>query len=160
MILVLKSFKILLYLEEISILNRRRFNVDEPNELNQSYESFFKEYSIFDDSTKKALFLEGFLVQELLNIQYKYRGSTPFRKKLNGLKIDEKTAKKVFTEAINKLEEYEKNFSKKLEEAIAAYLIKSDFSKYSVDELSYYFTLGMALGKRIKEDKDNVEEKQ
>jgi hypothetical protein len=26
--------------------------------------------------------------------------------------------------------------------------------------LSYYFTLGMALGKRIKEDKDNVEEKQ
>ena len=160
MILVLKSFKILLYLEEISILNRRRFNVDEPNELNQSYESFFKEYSIFDDSTKKALFLEGVLVQELLNIQYKYRGSTPFRKKLNGLKIDEKTAKKVFTEAINKLEEYEKNFFKKLEEAIAAYLIKSDFSKYSVDELSYYFTLGMALGKRIKEDKDNVEEKQ
>jgi CRISPR-associated protein Csh1 len=109
---------------------------------------------------KKALFLEGVLVQELLNIQYKYRGSTPFRKKLNGLKIDEKTAKKVFTEAINKLEEYEKNFFKKLEEAIAAYLIKSDFSKYSVDELSYYFTLGMALGKRIKEDKDNVEEKQ
>jgi len=158
MIQVLRSFKILLYLEEISILNRRRFSVDESNELNQSYEGFFKEYPIFDDSTKKALFLEGILVQKLLNIQYEDRRSTPFRKKLNGLKIDERTAKKVFTEAINKLEEYKKNFFKKLEEAIAAYLIKSDFSKYSVDELSYYFTLGMALGKRLKEDKDNVEE--
>lgn len=156
-ILTLKSFKILLYLEEINILNRRRFNV---NELNEAYESFFKEYNIFDDNTKKALFLEGVLVQKLLNIQHIDRGSTPFRKKLNSLRIDEKTAKKIFTEAINKLEEYEKNYYKNLEEAIATYLIKSDFSKYSVDELSYYFTLGMTLEKKLKENnKDSMEEK-
>ncbi|MEO1784002.1 TIGR02556 family CRISPR-associated protein [Thermodesulfobium sp. 4217-1] len=154
-IFTLKSFKILLYLEEINILIRRRFNV---NESNENYESFFKHYPIFDDSTKKALFLEGVLIQRLLNIQYRDRNSKPFRKKLNGLKIDEKIAKKIFSEAINKLEEYDENYYKKLEEIIGSYLMNSDFSRYSVDELSYYFTLGMVLEKKFKKNEENLEE--
>lgn len=154
-ILVLKSFKILLYLEEIKILIRRRFNVIE---LNENFESFFKHYPIFDDSTKKALFLEGVLVQKLLNIQYHNRNSKPFRKKLNGLKIDEKVAKKIFTEAINKLEEYDENYYCKLEEIIGSYFINSDFSRYSVDELSYYFTLGMVLENKFKKSEEKLED--
>ena len=113
------------------------------------FEKFFSENPIFDDDVKKALFLEGVLVQKLLNIQYQERSSTPFRSRLNGLKIDEKVAKRLLPETINKLEEYDKNYYRNLEEAIAEYLIKSDFKKYSVDEMSYYFTLGMILEKHF-----------
>ena len=144
--LVLKSYKIILYLEEIKLLERRKGTMQN---YENDFEKFFSENPIFDDDVKKALFLEGVLVQKLLNIQYQERSSTPFRSRLNGLKIDEKVAKRLLPEIINKLEEYGKNYYRSLEEAIAEYLIKSDFKKYSVDEMSYYFTLGMILEKHF-----------
>ena len=119
------------------------------------YEDFFKENVIFDDDLKKALFLEGVLAQKLLNIQFQERNSTPFRSRLNGLKIDEKTAKRLLPEIINKLEEYGKNYYKELESLIGEYMLNADFSKYSVDEISYYFTLGMVLEKHFKNEENN-----
>ena len=119
-----------------------------------NFEEFFAENSIFDDETKKALFLEGVLAQKLLNIQYQERNATPFRSRLNGLKIDEKTAKRLLPEIINKLEEYDKNYYRKLEETLGEYLVKSNFSHYSVDELSFYFTLGMVLEKHFRQEKE------
>ena len=119
-----------------------------------NFEDFFEENPIFDDDVKKALFLEGVLAQKLLNIQYEERKATPFRSRLNGLKIDEKTAKRLLPEMVNKLEEYGKNYYRKLEGILGEYLIKSSFVKYSIDELSYYFTLGMVLAKYFKFDKE------
>ena len=142
----LKSYKIILFLEEINLLERRRKAM---KNYGNNFEEFFEENPIFDDETKKALFLEGVLAQKLLNIQYQERGATPFRSRLNGLKIDQKTAKRLLPEMVNKLEEYGKNYYKKLEEILGEYLVKSDFSHYSVDELSYYFTLGMVLSKHF-----------
>jgi CRISPR-associated protein Csh1 len=123
-----------------------------------NFEEFFEENPIFDDETKKAMFLEGVLAQKLLNIQYSERNATPFRSRLNGLKIDEKIAKRLLPEIINKLEEYEKNYYRKLEETIGEYLVKSNFSHYSVDELSYYFALGMVLSKYFGTEKENKNE--
>lgn len=139
---VLKSYKILIYLEEIGILDRRKNNMVKDDSV---YGDFFNENSVFDDYTKKALFLEGILAQKLINIQFKNRNATPFRARLNGLKIDGKIAQRLLPEIINKLEEYDKNYYKELEGILAQYLLKSDFSKYSIDEMSYYFTLGMTL---------------
>ena len=63
---------------------------------------------------------------------------------------------------INKLEEYDKNYYRNLEEAIGKYMLKSSFSEYTVDEISFYFTLGMTLAKVLlpKEDKLNDKEEE
>ena len=150
--LVLKSYKILLYLEQINILERRK---GMSKTYGNNFEEFFVENSIFDDDMKKAVFLLGVLAKKLLNIQYQERNATPFRSRLNGLKIDEKVAKRLLPEIINKLEEYGKNYYSKLETAIGEYMLNADFSKYSIDEISYYFTLGMVLEKYFKFKEEN-----
>ncbi len=154
--LILKSYKILIYLEKINLLDRRRKKM---KNYQNNYDEFFTENPIFDEEVKKALFLEGVLAQKLLNIQYRDRQAEPFRSRLNGLKIDEKVAKRLLPEIINKLEEYNKNYYKDLEEVIGEYFIKSDFKKYSIDEMSYYFTLGMVLAKYFKFDNEEKKEK-
>jgi len=158
---VLKAYKILIYLEKIKILERKRGVIKmDVYEEDNVYEEFFKENNLLDDDVKKALFLEGVLVQKLLNIQYNERNSTPFRSRLNGLKIDEKVVKRIFTETINKLEEYNKNYYKKLEEIIGRYMLNADFKKYSVDEMSFYFTLGMTLEKHFKPEDLNKDKEE
>ena len=119
------------------------------------FEEFFKEHPLLDDETKKALFLEGVLSKKLLNIQFTERSATPFRSRLNGLKIDEKIAKRLLPEMINKLEEYGKNYYVKIEKTIGEYMLDAKFKNYSVDELSYYFTLGMVLADSFKVEKEN-----
>lgn len=154
---VLSAFKIVLFLEKLNILNRRRYTCMESH---GKYEDFFAEYKdFFDHDTKKALFLEGVLVQKLLNIQQQERGSQPFRSRLNGLRIDEKIARRLLPETINKLVEYGKNFYHRLETEISTYFLKSDLKAFSIDELSFYFVMGMNLAnnfdkKEIKEDEN------
>jgi CRISPR-associated protein Csh1 len=111
----------------------------------------------FSNDIKKAVFLEGVIAQKLLNIQYTDRGATPFRSKLQGLKLDEKLIKRLFPEIQNKLTEYGKNYYRDLEEKISIHMVKAgDGWKMPKDEISYYFVLGMNLTnlfKREKEDK-------
>jgi len=143
---VLKAYKIVLYLEEIRLLKRRRQEVKKKNNL---YEEFFEENKIFDDDIKRALFLEGVLADKLLSIQYQERKAKPFQSRLNGLKIDERVSKRLLPEMINKLEEYSKNYYRDIEESIGIYFLDGDFTKYSIDEMSFYFTLGMVLSKHF-----------
>ncbi len=153
--LMLKSYKILLYLETIKILDRRKGQMTNSE---KPFSKFFSANSIFDDDVKKALFLEGVLAQKLLNVQYKERKATPFRARLNGLKIDEKVAKRLLPEMMNKLEEYGKNYTsfKEIEAAIGEYMLNSSFSHYSIDEMSYYFTLGMTLEKHFRKEDETI----
>jgi CRISPR-associated protein Csh1 len=151
----LRAYKILLYIQQINLLKRRRFKVSEKE---KPYREFFEENSLFDEDTKRAIFLEGVLAEKLLIIQYRARNSKPFMSRLNGLKIDERVAKRLLPEMINKLEEYDKNFYKELEEAIGIYFLNSDFSKFSVDEISFYFTLGMTLANKLLPKKTNQTE--
>jgi CRISPR-associated protein Csh1 len=151
----LRAYKILLYIEQIKLLKRRRFKMDNNA---KPYREFFDENSLLDEDTKRAVFLEGVLAEKLLNIQYNERKSKPFRARLNGLKIDEKVAKRLLPEMINKLEEYDKNYFKELEEAIGLYFMSSNFAKFSVDEISFYFTLGMTLANKLLPKKSNQTE--
>lgn len=148
---ILKAYKIILYIEEIKQLNRNYYTMEGKA---MYRDDFFKENIIFDDYTKRAVFLEGVLADFLLSIQYQERNAKPFQARLNGLKIDEKIAKRLLPEMINKLEEYKKNYYRDLESGISEYMLKSNFKKYSVDELSFYFTLGMTLSKHFKNEKE------
>ncbi len=117
------------------------------------FEDYFQMHpEFFDADIKKALFLEGLLVEKLLNIQFTERGSKPFRSRLNGLKIDSRTVKRLLPEAIEKLEQYKKNYYKDLESLISTYLVagEPDLKKMTVDEISFYFVMGMNLAKMFK----------
>lgn len=153
-VFILKALKITLYLEELNILDRRKYIMSAEKPL----DDFLGNFPILDEPTKRAVFLEGVLALKLLNIQYREKNSKPFYSRLNGLKIDEKVAKRLLPEMINKLEEYEKNYYKELENAISYYFAQSNFNNFTVDELSFYFALGLSLGKHYKKE-DKEEEK-
>lgn len=130
---------------------------------NSGYEErtnvIFSEFEhFFNTDAKKAIFLEGILVQYLLNIQKFQRGSAPFRTKLRGLNLDERYMKRIFPEIINKLEEYDANYYKELEYLISKYMIQSGTDwKMSNDEISFYFVLGMNLSNLLKSPKSEKE---
>ncbi len=150
-IYVLKAFKIILFLDELGILERRNFHM---NMENYPMDDFIQKFNILDSPLKRALFLEGILATKLLNIQFSEKNSKPFYSRLNGLRIDEKIAKRLLPEMINKLEEYDKNYYKELEHAISYYFANADFKGYTVDELSFYFALGLSLSNQYKFDKE------
>jgi len=136
--------------------------IQQPKTINEvimdnKYESFFEEHSDFfnsgDSATKKAVFLEGVLVKWLLNIQLKKRDSTPFRSRLNSLRLNQKIIKRLLPEVIEKLNQYDTSYQE-LEEAISQYLLKATFD-ISDNEISFYFTMGMNLAKEFKSDNEN-----
>jgi CRISPR-associated protein Csh1 len=145
----LKALMILKFLKQLDLLNgcgEEKIRVSTTkNTYREQIELFLEEHSdILDSNVKRMVFLEGVLAQKLLNIQAKERdGSTPFRARLNGLKLNEKIVKRLYSEIINKLEEYDKNYYKQLEEMIADYILASNFTAISNNELSFYFVTGM-----------------
>jgi CRISPR-associated protein Csh1 len=162
--LTLKGFQLLIYLNELELLDNFNGgkNMNEKSITNMlqgtnllledKVNTLFKEFpDFFNKDSKKAIFLEGVLTQYLLNIQYNDRKATPFRVKLQGLKLDEKHIKKLLPEIQNKLEEYGKNYYKDLEFLIGKYMVQSGEGwKMSNDEISFYFVLGMNLSNLFK----------
>ncbi|MFZ3382727.1 MAG: TIGR02556 family CRISPR-associated protein [Candidatus Methanoperedens sp.] len=162
--LTLKGFQLLIYLNELELLDNFNGgkNMNEKSITNMlqgtnllledKVNTLFKEFpDFFNKDSKKAIFLEGVLTQYLLNIQYNDRKATPFRVKLQGLKLDEKHIKKLLPEIQNKLEEYGKNYYKGLEFLIGKYMVQSGEGwKMSNDEISFYFVLGMNLSNLFK----------
>jgi CRISPR-associated protein Csh1 len=115
-------------------------------------EKFLREYEVaFDTPDKKAAFLVGVLTKFLLDVQYASRKSTPFRSKLYGLKLDERRIKRLFPEIVEKLGEYDFSYPR-LEEYISKALVEAENSGWNLpkDEVSYYFALGLNLGRRFK----------
>jgi len=164
---ILKGFMLLIYLKELKILklkegvkmeNENLFAYgSEQKDIKEKVELFFNKFSdFFNVNSKKVIFLEGVLTQYLLNIQYQERKATPFRIKLKGLKLDEKQVKKLLPEIQNKLEEYGKNYYRDLETVISDYFVLSGNNwNVTIDEISFYFVLGMNLSNLFKKEKEN-----
>ena len=149
---ILRAFIILKVLNRLNIITQPQQS--NPIIMENKYEAFFEEHNdFFNTPEKKAVFLTGVLAQFLLDIQYQERNATPFRSRLNSLKLNEKILKRLLPEIIAKLEQYGKNYYKALETSISEYLVNSDLSDLKDDEISFYFTLGMNLNKRFKPDK-------
>ena len=118
------------------------------------YADFFEEHRDFFDSTaKQYVFMTGVLTQYLINIQMYDKDSAPFRKRLNSLKLDKDLVHRIFTEAREKLIQYDKNYYQELEQDIADLMIKGGIENHSNDEISFIFTLGMTLNQKFKEQK-------
>ncbi|OFV67725.1 MAG: CRISPR-associated protein, family [Candidatus Syntrophoarchaeum caldarius] len=165
----LRGFQLLLYLRRLNLLenfdrgsymNEKRisdiFGSGDATDRVKQAEHLFEEFSdFFNNDAKKAIFMEGVLAQRLLNIQYHDRGSTPFRSKLQGLKLDEKVIKGLLPQIQNKLEEYGKNYYTDLEGLISKYMIEAgDGWRMSKDEIGFYFVLGMNLSYLFKSKKE------
>lgn len=150
---VLSAFICFLYIQKLDLFSDRK-EVGQMSESTLSIvgmdrlEDFFGQFpKAFDSSAKKGVFLLGVLTQNLLSIQYREKGgSTPFRKKLRGLKLRKEDVLALLPAAQNKLEEYDRNFYRQLESVISAYLLQAQENwDLSMDEISFYFTLGMNL---------------
>lgn len=124
----------------------------------QRIKKFFDEYdNAFNTPSKRGVFLEGVLCNFLLAIQYTKRGSDPFKSKLYGLELDENKIKKLLPMIKEKLWEYDANYYNWLEELISRYFIEAEKTGFdmSKDEISYYFALGLNVGRIFKDERDS-----
>lgn len=159
---VLQGLMCILFIDKLQLFNGKKKGVDNSmldiNDKKLQYIEFFESNKeVFDGSGKKAAFLTGVLANKLMNIQFKEKKSKPFYSRLNGLKLDEKLLRRVYVEAINKLNEYDKNYYVVLEELIGEYMIRP--IDLTDDEISFYFTLGLSLSNKFKfENKESEED--
>ncbi len=164
---VLQAFICLLFLSELGVLKSMggdlmltdNINISEIDTTEENLlirvNNFFQEFnSTIDSYAKKAIFLTGVLTQHLLAIQNTDRGSTPFRSQLKGLKMKETDIKALLPKIQQKLEEYGKNYYMQLEKIASLYYLKAgNHWGISLDEINFYFVLGMNLNDaRNKED--------
>ncbi|MFW5891542.1 MAG: TIGR02556 family CRISPR-associated protein [bacterium] len=159
----LKALQILKFLNKLDLLNEKRkedkFMPTVDSEYKKNIVEFLNGHNdVLNSNSKKLVFLEGVLAQKLLNIQASDRnGSQPFKARLNGLKLNEKIIKRLYPEIINKLEEYKKNYYTDLEELIADYILESNLSEISNNEISFYFVTGMNQANKFNFQKSEEE---
>jgi CRISPR-associated protein Csh1 len=153
-----KALMFLKFLYALNLINNQQNKLEV--KMDNKFEDYFRTHPEFYDADwKKAVFLTGVLAQNVLDIQWQERNATPFRDRLNGLKIDCHTIKRLLPECINKLEQYKKNYYRELEEIIAILLESGepDLRTQSVDEISFYFAMGMNRNKQFKSKEDEKE---
>jgi CRISPR-associated protein Csh1 len=134
-----KNFK---YMETESTEKKEsRFNTE-------GFNDFVKENTNFLDSDiKVGIFAVGVLVRFLFDIQSHSLNNTPFENKLRGYKLNPELLMNVYTEALDKIQKYQKNFYvyTDLRDIINRYFIlkSNDLTKMSNNELSFYFVAGL-----------------
>ena len=164
---VKKAIMLLNYLQELNIINyNQNYKYMEP-EITQKKESrfflegfneFVKENNSFLDSDiKVGIFSVGVLTRFLFDIQYQSLKNTPFENKLRGYKLNPELLMQVYTEALDKIQKYQKSFFiyNDLREIINKnFVLKTpDLAKMTNNELSFYFVAGLEMGKQFKKEK-------
>ncbi|OQY02105.1 MAG: hypothetical protein B6I26_01900 [Desulfobacteraceae bacterium 4572_130] len=147
----LKAMIFLKFLYEMSLIETTKNKMEVI--MQNKYEEYFQLHPDFYDANwKKAVFLTGVLAQNVMDIQYINLKSRPFRSRLNGLKLDVSAIKRLLPEAIEKLEQYKSNYYYDLEKNIFQLIEISEqkLKLQSVDEISFYFAMGMSLNKKFK----------
>lgn len=166
---VMRGFSCLLYLDYLGLLGneeddymnekiRKIFPTTDSRRIEVAERLFMEYPRFFRKDPVKAIFLVGVLSQLLMNIQLRKRGATPFRSKLQGLKLDDKIVRALLLQIQNKLDEYDSNYYRDLETLASEYFIQSqDEWDLSKDEISFYFALGMNLSRYFTAEKEGEE---
>jgi len=125
-----------------------RKEVSMPAQAPSTLEDYLDSLPALDNDLKKGLFLLGALTERLLRVQSQERGSAPFWKSLKSLKMNASDFQGLLPKVRNKLEEYSRfgPGERLLFEKASAYLAQVPTPwKLGVDELNFYFALGMGL---------------
>ncbi|MDO6437055.1 TM1802 family CRISPR-associated protein [Cyclobacterium sp. 1_MG-2023] len=120
----------------------------------EKLKSFISENEDFvKRDASSGIFSLGVLVHLVFSMQQANLGSTPFEKKLKGLHITSRDVERIYTEAIEKVNQYSyQNTYKDLREFIAEKLRtnKKEITKMSNQEISFNFVCGLELGRKFK----------
>lgn len=166
---ILKAIMLISYLQELEVINynqnykymeiessqkkESRFNLEGFNEFVKTNSNFL------DSDIKVGIFSVGVLVRFLYDIQSQSlnTSSPPFENKLKGYKLNPEILMKVYTEALDKIQKYQKNnfVYTDLRGIINSHFILKthELNKMSNNELSFYFVAGLEMGKQFKRDK-------
>ena len=161
---VKRAIMLISYLQELKIISYNKnykYMKEESTQKGKSsfnldgFNDFVKENSNFLDSDiKVGTFAVGVIVRFLFDIQKASLGSTPFENKLRGYKLNPELLMNIYTEALDKIQKYQKNFYvyTDLREVINQYFIvkSSELNKMTNNELSFYFVAGLELGRQFK----------
>lgn len=165
---VLKAILLINYLQELTIIENNknykymdtivtekktsRFSLDGFNQFVKENESFL------DSDIKVGIFAVGVMVRFLFDIQHANLSNTPFENKLRGYKLNPELLMQVYTEALDKIQKYQKNFYVygDLREVISHYFVtkKQELVSLSNNELSFYFVAGLEMGRKFKNEKE------
>jgi len=165
---VLKAIILINYLQELKIIENNknykymdtivtekktsRFNLDGFNQFVKENESFL------DSDIKVGIFAVGVMVRFLFDIQHANLSNTPFENKLRGYKLNPELLMQVYTEALDKIQKYQKNFYVygDLRDLISHYFVtkKQELVSLSNNELSFYFVAGLEMGRKFKNEKE------
>lgn len=165
---VLKAIMLINYLQELKIIENNntynymdittiekksgRFNLDGFNQFVKENESFL------DSDIKVGIFAVGVMVRFLFDIQHANLSNTPFENKLRGYKLNPELLMQVYTEALDKIQKYQKNFYVygDLRDVISHYFVtkKQELVSLSNNELSFFFVAGLELGRKFKNEKE------
>jgi len=166
---VKKAIMLIAYLQELKIINynqnytymeiesitkkESRFNLEKFNDFVKANSNFL------DSEIKVGIFSVGVLVRFLYDIQSQSLNTSnpPFESRLKGYKLNPEILMNVYTEALDKIQKYQKNnyVYTELREVINQYfIVKSPgLTKISNNELSFYFVAGLEMGKQFKREK-------
>ncbi|MCX7870016.1 MAG: TIGR02556 family CRISPR-associated protein [bacterium] len=157
-------FKFYLFLLELNLIQEvigmpedaiKPEKIENINQTNiELAENFFNNFSkAFINDLFKFIFLEGVLTQLFIKEQQRRRGSSPFIKNIKNLKMNENDFKILYKELVNKIMEYDINYKifTILKELVSYYYLKvgtdwkENYKNISLDEINFYFALGMSF---------------
>lgn len=147
------AFATLLFLGRLNILRKGERRMDNKAiSTNNPYDKFIREHQSFFDAREKVVaFLTGSYISKVLYAQGANLGSSPFFKKLRGLKIDRKRLQTLYPESRNKIHQYDAfGLVKDIDSLLAqAWVDCGNRRIISDDESTLAFTLGLSLDYNI-----------
>ena len=152
----LTTLSLYLFLNKLNLLKGDAM-VEESEKLGRIFN-----YNIFSNNERKQAFLIGALANYVVKVQAKERNckqwEAPFRQKFNNLMIDQNRLKKIFKDCVEKLVQYRKRIPSWLPKNLGKVLNTAEEWSSSIDEISYFFTLGLVLGSSLFKDKNQNNE--
>ena len=147
------AFATWLFLNQLKILRKGEKNMgDELIKTDGPYGQFIKEHKDFFNLHEKVVaFLTGCYISKVMYAQGTNLGSSPFFKKLRGLKLDKKKLEILYPESRNKIQQYDAfGLVKDIDSLLAQAWINCG-SKWSItdDEATLAFTIGLSLDYNI-----------
>ncbi len=147
--------------EGVEDMERDEWNIKDFENKAEAFNDFFDcNKAFFDTSSKKAVFLIGYLTKKLINIQaINEGGRKPFLSNLNGLNITKRDLVRLFPKIQGKFQEYKKEYYNEELECASQFLIESNRLENLANlDIPLYFSMGINMSKKFKLNKNNDDE--